>query len=154
MITTAGANGQTQERTLVDRLLKPDTTLQNSEQNKKSSQGTAARTQAATTKSFYVREKKLAQNFLIDRRVATTSYVASNFATTQLNPPGWRQSRNYSVHAAPSPSGRVSGSKNFATGQFASSRPFKGEGKSQKALNTQHRPLTIDEVRELLNKNK
>ena len=32
--------------------------------------------------------------------------------------------------------------------------PFLGQGKSQKALHAQDRPLTIDEVRELLNKNK
>ena len=37
---------------------------------------------------------------------------------------------------------------------FAGNRPFLGRGKSQKALNAQDTPLTIEQVRELLNKNK
>src|SRR5581483_7104784 len=37
---------------------------------------------------------------------------------------------------------------------YAQSRPFLGEGKSQKSLNRQNAPLTIEQVRELLNKNK
>ena len=37
---------------------------------------------------------------------------------------------------------------------FAGNRPFLGQGKSQKALSAQDRPLTIEQVRELLNKNK
>jgi hypothetical protein len=44
--------------------------------------------------------------------------------------------------------------KKYATRDFAGNRPFLGQGKSQKALHAQDRPLTIDEVRELLNKNK
>ena len=37
---------------------------------------------------------------------------------------------------------------------FAGERPFLAEGKSQKWLHAQDHPLSIDEVRELLNKNK
>ena len=37
---------------------------------------------------------------------------------------------------------------------FAGNRPFLGRGKSQEALSARDTPLTIDQVRELLNKNK
>jgi hypothetical protein len=37
---------------------------------------------------------------------------------------------------------------------FAGNRPFLDQGKSQKALSRQNPPLTIEQVRELLNKNK
>jgi hypothetical protein len=44
--------------------------------------------------------------------------------------------------------------KNVPGAPFASSRPFSVQGKSQKALNARDTPLTIEQVRELLNKNK
>jgi len=37
---------------------------------------------------------------------------------------------------------------------FAGNRPFLGQGKSQKALSAQDTPLTLEQVRELLNKSK
>jgi hypothetical protein len=45
-------------------------------------------------------------------------------------------------------------SRAIATRDFASSRTFLDQGKSQKALSQQDKPLTIEQVRELLNKNK
>ena len=44
--------------------------------------------------------------------------------------------------------------KKIASRAYAGTRPFLDEGKSQKSLNQQNAPLTIDQVRELLNKNK
>ena len=44
--------------------------------------------------------------------------------------------------------------KKVAVRTYAENRPFLEEGKSQKSLNRQNAPLTIDQVRELLNKNK
>jgi len=57
-----------------------------------------------------------------------------------------KKARDVSTNAYPT--------KKYATRDFAGNRPFLGQGKSQKALHAQDRPLTIDEVRELLNKNK
>jgi hypothetical protein len=37
---------------------------------------------------------------------------------------------------------------------FAGQRPFLDRGKSQKSLDRQNPPMTIEQVRELLNKNK
>jgi len=44
--------------------------------------------------------------------------------------------------------------KNVPGTPFAGSRRFLVQGKSQKALNARDTPLTIEQVRELLNKNK
>jgi hypothetical protein len=41
-----------------------------------------------------------------------------------------------------------------AVREFPDNRPFPGRGKSQKALQAYNRPLTIEQVRELLNKSK
>jgi hypothetical protein len=44
--------------------------------------------------------------------------------------------------------------KKAASREYSENRPFLDQGKSQKSLNRQNAPLTIDQVRELLNKNK
>ena len=44
--------------------------------------------------------------------------------------------------------------RTYPVSEFSGTRPFLVRGKSQKALSQQDRPLSIDEVRELLNKNK
>ena len=44
--------------------------------------------------------------------------------------------------------------KKITNRTYAENRPFLDEGKSQKSLNQQNAPLTIEQVRELLNKNK
>jgi hypothetical protein len=44
--------------------------------------------------------------------------------------------------------------KKVASGAYAGNRPFLDEGKSQKSLSRKNEPLTIEQVRELLNKNK
>jgi hypothetical protein len=44
--------------------------------------------------------------------------------------------------------------KTLSSHGFANERPFLDRGKSQKSLDRQNPPLTIEQVRELLNKNK
>ena len=154
-LTLASAGyAQEQERKLVDRLLTPDTKLSNPDQNKKFNGGTEAATRSASTKTFYVSEKKLTRNFVADRQARTSSFSTRGYstksATVPTSPPmkGFetKKARNVSTNAYPA--------KKYATRDFAGNRPFLGQGKSQKALHAQDRPLTIDEVRELLNKNK
>jgi hypothetical protein len=150
------ANGQAQERKLIDRLLKPDTTLANSQQNRSFSQASSARTRSSTTtaSTFYVAEKNLSRNFVVDRRFATTSYLSRNFVTKQVTAPTARTSRSFSTRDLADGASKANASNGFSTRQFAGERPFHARGKSQKALDAQHHSLTIEEVRELLNKNK
>jgi hypothetical protein len=44
--------------------------------------------------------------------------------------------------------------KKNSVAAFSGNRPFLDKGKSQKALSQHDTPLTIEQVRELLNKNK
>jgi hypothetical protein len=150
------ASAQEQERKLVDRLLKPDTTLANSQQNRRFSPASSARTNSSTTSttSFYIAEKNLTRNFATDRRFATTSYLARNFATKGVTPPAARASRTFSTRGMPEAASKANASNRFSTREFAGERSFRAHGKSQKALDAQHHSLTIEEVRELLNKNK
>jgi hypothetical protein len=150
------ANGQEQERKLIDRLLKPDTALANSQQNKSFSQASSARTRSSTPAAgtFYVAEKNLSRNFVIDRRFATTSYLARNFVTKKANTSTARASRTFSTQALPDATSKANASNRLSTREFAGERAFYVHGKSQKSLDAQHHSLTIEEVRELLNKNK
>ena len=145
---------QEQERKLVDRLLSPNTKLANSDQNKKFTGGLEAPTRSAATKSFYISEKKLSKTFVADRSAQTTSFRTRKYSTqaavVQTLPP----TRSYQTKQAGDISPSAYSTKKYATRDFAGNRPFLGQGKSQKALHAQDRALTIDEVRELLNKNK
>ncbi|HKS30862.1 MAG TPA: hypothetical protein VJR28_00535, partial [Chthoniobacterales bacterium] len=145
---------QEQERKLVDRLLSPDTKLANSEQNKKFNGGTEAATRSASTKTFYVSEKKLTKSFLADREAPTSTFNARSYTTKTATVPTSPPMKGFETKKARDVSTSGYSSKKYATRDFAGNRPFLGQGKSQKALHAQDRPLTIDEVRELLNKNK
>jgi hypothetical protein len=152
-LTTAGY-AQEQERKLVDRLLSPNTKLANSDQNKKFTGGLEAPTRSATTKSFYFSEKKLSKTFVADRSAPTTSFRTRDYSTQSGRVPTLPPTRSYQTKQARDISPSAYSTKKYATHDFAGNRPFLGQGKSQKALHAQDRPLTIDEVRELLNKNK
>jgi len=148
------ASAQEQERKLIDRLLKPDTTLRNPQQTKSFSQERTTSTHSSATRSFYIAEKNLSRNFVADRQFATTSYRSRNFETKAATQMKVQKTSNFSTRAARDVSTASKGSKSFSTRDFSSSRPFLVRGKSQKSLDAPHHPLTIEEVRELLNKNK
>jgi hypothetical protein len=150
---TAGY-AQEQERKLVDRLLNPDTKLSNPNQNKKFNGGTEAPTRSASTKAFYVSEKKLTKSFLADRQAPTSTFNARNYDTKSATVPASPPMKGFETKKARDVSTNGYSTKKYASRDFAGNRPFLGQGKSQKALHAQDRPLTIDEVRELLNKNK
>ena len=150
---TAGY-AQEQERKLVDRLLSPDTKLSNSDQNKKFNGGTEASARSASTKTFYVSEKKLTKTFVADRQAPTSTFSTRNYTTKSATVPTSPPMKGFETKKARDVSANAYPTKKYATRDFAGNRPFLGEGKSQKALHAQDRPLTIDEVRELLNKNK
>ena len=148
------AYAQEQERKLVDRLLSPNTKLSNSDQNKKFNGGTEAPTRSASTKIFYVSEQKLTKTFVADRQAPTSTFSARGYSTKSATLPTAPPMKGFETKKARDVSTNAYSTKKYATRDFAGNRPFLGQGKSQKALHQQDRPLTIDEVRELLNKNK
>ena len=146
--------GQEQERKLVDRLLNPDTKLSNPEQNKTFNGEREAPIRSASSKGFYVSEKKLTKSFLANRQAPTSTFSTRSYTTKSATVPASPPMKGFETKKARDVSTNKYATKNYATRHFAGNRPFLDQGKSQKALHAQDRPLTIDEVRELLNKNK
>ena len=163
-LLTAGlccAHAQDQERRLVDRLLKPDMTLQNDAQNKKFvGDGSASINKRANVGTFYVHQKPRSKNFSGTRDFSTTefysqtyrggrtAYETSSQQTLANSKAPYANQTTRGVREAPQ------SGKKVASRAYAGNRPFLDEGKSQKSLNRQNEPLTIEQVRELLNKNK
>ena len=156
----SGTQGQDQEQKLVDRLLKPDTTLQNSAQNKKFTSAGASVDKKASVAAFYLRERPAEKTFLGVHPVAVQDFRSRSFysgsdnaplSSQQLTPksgPTFSTSNAADAHVAHETS------KISKTHDFSGSRPFLVQGKSQKFLNRENPPMTIEQVRELLNKNK
>jgi hypothetical protein len=153
--------GQDQERKLLDRLLKPDMTLQNDAQNKKfTGDASASINKRASVGTFYFHQKAPSKNFSGTRDFSTTqfysktyhggrsAYEVSSDQTMANSRPAYANQTARGVRDAPQ------SGKKVASRGYGASRPFLDQGKSQKSLNRQNAPLTIDQVRELLNKNK
>jgi hypothetical protein len=160
LLAVANLCAQEQEAKLLDRLLKPDTSLKNPAQDKqfvtpnavsadkrvsapsvsfpaKSPAKTFSGQRAFTSKEFSTRRNRAGETVADitprSRPMKTDSVMSPSAVTVQI---------------APESGTTVSGR------EFAGSRPFLAEGKSQKALRTKNKPLTIEQVRELLNKSK
>ncbi len=151
---SASAYGQEQERKLADRLLQPDTTLHFNVSKKSYDTVAATQMRKADTRAFYVSEKKLVKKIAGERKFASTSFLTKTVQPKTASLPaapttaGFQQVRSVASNAS-SDANRKSDVRSYA-----GARPFLGRGKSQKSLDVKGHPLTIDEVRELLNKNK
>ena len=152
---------QDQEKKLLDRLLKPDMTLQNDAQNKKfSGDGSVSINKRAHVGTFFVHQKPSSKNYSGTRDFSTTPFYSQTYrggrtafeVSSQQTFPNskatWGSQTAHGVRDAPQPGKKV------ASRAYAGNRPFLNEGSNQKSLNRQNEPLTIEQVRELLNKNK
>ena len=153
-LLVATARAQEQERKLVDRLLEPNMKLENSEQNKQFTGGGTVTPKSASTRSFYVANNQLTKSFAGTREATTKSFPSRQFATQPANLPPPQKPRTFATADARGVKPARESSTKYATRQFAGNRPFLDHGKSQKALHQQDHPLSIDDVRDLLNKNK
>jgi hypothetical protein len=163
MVLLAGVSAtlaQEQERKLVDRILRPDMSLVNSAQNKQFGVSEISVAKRVSPKKFHTPDRSLEKSFAAGGAFASRQFEAQHFqagdkaantsARSQL-------ARSDTVSVVPVADGtRVApeNSSSLAVAPFAGSRPFLGRGKSQKALSARDTPLTIEQVRELLNKNK
>jgi hypothetical protein len=145
----------------MDRLLKPDMALQNDAQNKKfTGDDSASINKRVSVGSFYVHPQTRSKSFSETPDFATSrfysqSYHGGHSAYKISSQPTIANSQF--AHANQTPTGVRNASqsnKKVASSAFSGTRPFLDQGKSQKSLNQKNAPLTIDQVRELLNKNK
>ena len=160
LIVLSCVHAQDQESKLVDRLLRPDMTLRNNAQNKKFIADGASINKKATVGTFYVQEKSNSKSFSGTRDFSARQFNSQSFHGTRSasgissqqavgdSRPAYATRTARDVRDAPQ------SDKKVASRSYAGNRAFLDQGKSQKALNRQNPPLTIEQVRELLNKNK
>jgi hypothetical protein len=149
---------QQQETSLVDRLLRPNMELQNKAQGKKFVASSAVIEHRGSVGTFLLQPKRAEKSFVDTQALTTTKYsfrtvstprTVSSSQNRSANMPGPVESSSIrDIRSATTP-------HNAGTSRmFADQHQFREQGKSQKSFDRQNPPLTIDQVRELLNKNK
>jgi hypothetical protein len=134
-------------------------TLQNSAQNKNFLTNGAGADKRATVGTFYLEQKSNAKNLprirdFSTRQIASRSFHGDNRRNVSSQNAAANPEMIYPTSSVREV-GDAHDSKKSASGRrFAGERPFLDRGKSEKALSRQNPPLTIEQVRELLNKNK
>lgn len=161
VLSASAVRAQVQERKLLDRLLEPNMSLQNSAQNKVFTPSGTTVTKQAQVKSFYVSERPPEPTFTnvrayhaptFDLRKHRFTPAPAQFVTTSNVIP--RTQTPYSTASYREVKRLAESDRIVEAPIYPDSKPFLAKGKSQKALSQQDRPLTIDQVRDLLNKNK
>ena len=152
---------QEQDGRLVDRLLHPDLALANPQQNKKFviANGTSvgrkfeANSYAASTHRQTKAFPGITNFFARFFRTKKFSPGRTNISPATSAPPAYaenvvRTKQSSLVNEAPE------ATKTATTRDYSDNRPFLGRGTRQKVLSQQDHPLTIEEVRELLNRDR
>ncbi|MGH8093911.1 MAG: hypothetical protein ACREIF_10610 [Chthoniobacterales bacterium] len=163
LTTFAGfARGQERDRKLVDRLLRPNMSLTNSAQDKKftAARGTVVE-RKFETKSFFSGNERPAESFPGIRDLFAKSFGTKKFShgeETASAPTGaglaYASSQAATKKSSLIPSAADEEGRTVRAWDYPGSGPFLGKGTRQKPLSQQDRPLTLEEVRELLNKNR
>ena len=136
-------------------------TLQNDAQNKKFvGDGPVSVNKRANVGTFFFHQKSNSKSFSGTRDFSTTqfysqayhskrtAYEVSSQQTLANSKASYGNQTAHGVREAPQ------SGKKVASRAYAGNRPFLAEGTNQKSLNRKTEPLTIEQVRELLNKNK
>ena len=149
---------QQQEPSLVDRLLRPNLELQNNAQGKKYVASSAVVKHRGSVGTFLLQPNRVEKSFADTPALASTKYPSRSVsserkgfstqdrAVTVPDPVGSFAVRD--IHSAYAPQ------KTGASRMFVDQHSYREQGKSQKSLDRKNPPMTIDQVRELLNKNK
>ena len=135
--------------------------LQSTEQKKKFIADGTSINKKANVGTFYVEKKSRSKTYLGTRELSTQQFNSQAFHGSRSAPESSSQQqatgnsrRSYPAQSARGPRDASQPDKKVASRPYAGNRAFLDQGKSQKSLNQQNAPLTIDQVRELLNKNK
>ena len=134
--------------------------MQNSAQNKKFDARMRAFDKQAEVHPFYVAKMPRTKQYVDRCEFSAKKFAAHHFRDGEM--PSTMQTRAQRVKTFTTDDGTGAltvrdmpgGNRKVASTDFTGSRPFLDKGKSQKALSQHDTPLTIEQVRELLNKNK
>ncbi len=118
------AQAQEQERKLVDRLLEPNTTLENSAQHKQFNGAGAVTAKSASTRAYYVSNKELAKTFAGTREFTTRPYSSRAFATKDATLPAAPRTKTFATQNARGVSSAREAAKGYDTRKFAGTRRF------------------------------
>lgn len=115
--------------------------------------------QRGTIGTFYLPPNRSAKSFNDAHNYSTTEFSSQSFKDSRSVATTQNESSNKSASGASASAsgGRPAYESNNAIPAreyVEQQRQFAEKGKSQKSLDRQNPPLTIDQVRELLNKNK
>lgn len=159
LVPFACLRAQEQEGKLVDRLLRPNMALQSSEQNKKFVADRVGATKQANVKTLYLQQKNNSKTFTNTRDFSAQPYNswafnASGNHTTKVSREQKPSTKTYATKMARTPLKLRDADKTEESNDYTGNRPYLEQGKSQKSLDRQNPPMTVEQVRELLNKNK
>jgi hypothetical protein len=152
------AYGQEQESKLSQRLLEPNMKLGNDAQNKKFTADKTSVNKRANVNTFYIQQKAPPKQFSGTKDYSAKNYDAGKY--NQVKPAGNGADKTAAASEYREATKRseiksaYDSSKQQSSRDYAGTRPYLEKGKSQKSLERKNKPMTIDEVRELLNKNK
>jgi hypothetical protein len=158
-IWTNAVRAQEQEKKLEDRLLRPDMTLANSAQNKKfTGTGVTAADKQFVARSFSAGTERPTKSFSSDTEFSVRDFETRKFARAERAADTKAHTSSADAEFVTAQSSLIRTAPNEGkmtkTRDYPGSRPFLAKGTRQKILSQQNKPLTIDEVRELLNKSK
>jgi hypothetical protein len=133
-------------------------TLKNTSQDKKFVTRAASGAKSKTVGAFYVAPRAPEKSFTTLQSFPTTHLHPSLFNSgrqaVSLPKNQSPRSDTFSTSSTVQVRETTDNDKKVGTRGFAGERSFLAQGKSQKALDRRNPPLTLDQVRELLNKNK
>ncbi|CAN5515415.1 hypothetical protein BH18VER1_BH18VER1_01400 [soil metagenome] len=157
--TTALA--QEQEGKLMDRIMRPNMSLQNTAEGKQFVSKKATTRKSVPTKTFQYSERRWGKSYAGMRKIqpgqfhTTTSRYQSTQATLRTRNEMLEKRSSYNSSAYAGVRAASDATRKFDGSEFnEADRKFLVQGKSQKSLSAKDEPLTIEQVRELLNKNK
>jgi hypothetical protein len=114
----------------------------------------------ANVGSFFVHQKSHSKSFGGTRDFSTTQFYSQTYRSGRTGSNVLSQqtvANSKAAYANQTVRGvgtAPQSGKKIASRAYADNRPFLDQGTNQKSLNRKNEPLTIEQVRELLNKNK
>ena len=142
----------------INHILNPDKNASSNFQDKSFNGGGSFRqTGAANSKSYYVAEHYSPKDYSTKSFAGSTPYSTGKFAAHDANTKGKYEVPNANKKADAKTAATKDSSdsgKSYSSGAY-NTREYRGQGKSQKVLDQKQKdqkPMTVDQVRELLNK--
>lgn len=159
LLLLGNARAQQQEDKLIDRILRPNLSLSNPAQDKKfEGTGTTSINKTFVAKSFSSDNARLTKEFAGSKSFTSREFAAQKFsrsekaALAKANAEAAFARVQFQTEESSLVRNSSAQGKAVKTSDYPDERPFRGKGTRQDILSKQNQPLTIEQVRDLLNK--